>query len=82
MATSWSDLGVSAAINMGVVLLFLVLYSVFSQQPINARVYFAKWFVMDEEAAAARLEGVHLVDDDGEGGRPPRVKRQHVELDE
>lgn len=47
MATSFSDLGVSALINGCVILVLLILFSIFVRQPANARVYYMKWFLVD-----------------------------------
>jgi hypothetical protein len=49
MAASYYDLGISAGFNTLIMLCFLILYSVFSRKPINARVYFTKWFDVDPE---------------------------------
>ena len=47
MATSFSDLGVSALLNGCVIFVLLILFSIFVRQPANARVYYMKWFLVD-----------------------------------
>lgn len=63
MAASYADLGISAGFNLSIMLVFVVLYSFFSRKPINARVYFTKWFDVDPEAAERDIEKIR-----GEGG--------------
>ncbi|GJP41199.1 hypothetical protein CLOM_g874 [Closterium sp. NIES-68] len=56
MGVTFADLGVSFGINLGVSLVVLFLYSVFSQQPLNARVYYTKWFCLDDKGATEKHE--------------------------
>eukprot|EP00850_Spirogloea_muscicola_P008191 SM000043S15819 [mRNA] locus=s43:323436:330226:+ [translate_table: standard] len=74
MGSGLGELGISAAINIGVVLAFFAAYSVARRQPINARIYYSKWFVKDPKAAR-RLEGR------GEGSGGGGGGSKHVELD-
>lgn len=48
-AISFVDLAISFGINFAITCLFLFLYSLFSVQPLNARVYFTRWFILDEK---------------------------------
>eukprot|EP00850_Spirogloea_muscicola_P013283 SM000089S23839 [mRNA] locus=s89:348792:349004:+ [translate_table: standard] len=47
MGSGLGELGISAAINIGIVLAFFAAFSVARRQPINARIYYSKWFVKD-----------------------------------
>lgn len=48
-AVAFIDLAISFGINFAITCLFLFLYSLFSVQPLNARVYFTTWFMLDEK---------------------------------
>ncbi|GAQ91055.1 early-responsive to dehydration stress-related protein [Klebsormidium nitens] len=54
-----SDLLTSMGINMGLVTLFLTLYSMFSKQPFNARVYFTRQYIKTKDFG--RTESGRLV---------------------
>lgn len=45
---SLQDLGIAAAINFGVMFLFLLAFSILRVQPQNARVYFPKLYICGE----------------------------------
>ncbi|CAM6120738.1 unnamed protein product [Calypogeia fissa] len=53
MAT-FQDLGTSAGINIGIMVLFLVTFSILRIQPQNARVYFPKWYITGVRKAAKK----------------------------
>lgn len=54
-----SDLLTSMGINMALVTLFLTLYSMFSKQPFNARVYFTRQYIKTRDFG--RTESGRLV---------------------
>lgn len=50
------DLAICFGINLGISSLFLFLYSLLKVQPINARVYFTRWFILDDKVSATKCD--------------------------
>jgi hypothetical protein len=57
MTTTWTEVGTSAAINMGLAFLFLFVFSIVRVQPQNARVYFPKWYIKGDRKASTKEPG-------------------------
>ncbi|CAI5484260.1 unnamed protein product [Closterium sp. Yama58-4] len=60
MGSTFGELGYACAINVGVLAGMLVAYTILSKQPLNARVYFTKWFSIDDREAAEKYEKVKM----------------------
>ena len=53
MSLSFTDLAVSFGINIAFVAIFLIAYAILSTQPANARVFYTKWFCIDDKVRIA-----------------------------
>ncbi|CAI5523346.1 unnamed protein product [Closterium sp. Naga37s-1] len=53
MGSTFGELGYACAINVAVLAGMLVAYTILSKQPLNARVYFTKWFSLNDRVRAS-----------------------------
>ncbi|CAI7850519.1 unnamed protein product [Closterium sp. NIES-54] len=60
MGSTFGELGYACAINVAVLAGMLVAYTILSKQPLNARVYFTKWFSLNDREAAEKYEKVKM----------------------
>ncbi|GJP49908.1 hypothetical protein CLOM_g9064 [Closterium sp. NIES-68] len=60
MGSTFADLGYSCAINLSIFAAMIVLYTILSKQPLNARVYFTKWFSINDQEASEKYEKLKM----------------------